>query len=191
MNYPYAPRLDSRIELTGTYLPLSGVTRFTLPFIDDTINAVVLGDDFGNVAGHVLTPLGASSAGFVFVSGQFVAGPCILGRLYTMRVELSRPYRRNREGVAIITDRLQVVRVQTQHTNAGAYSVRANMPNRTDREREFTPPTGTLIEESGSLRTLLNGDTKSMRLFLENDTAFPSSIASVDYACEVGDRAGR
>lgn len=190
MNYPYAPRLDSRMIVDGVYDAGSGTTSFTLPVAEE-IDTVVLGNEFDGAAGRTLTPLPSSTTSVVYVTGQFVSGPCMLGRKYNMSVELTRPFRRDREGRAVISDRIQMRMVQTSHSNSGDYIVRASMPNRTDRERAFSPPSDELLDELGSLRTMLNGDTKSMRLFLETQSAKPCTISAVEYTAEIAEKSGR
>lgn len=187
MDYPFAPRMDSRIELTGVYNSATGKTEWTLPFNDTTIDSVVLGNDFGALAGLVV-PVQSVSHGLAFAVGRYNAGPCLLGRRFTANIDLTRPFRRDQNNHAILGDRLQMQLVQTAHSNTGAYSVVASMPNRTDRTREYNP-TG-LIEESGSFRVPMNGDTKTMQLSIQSDSPLPFTIASVDYTAEVAVKAG-
>jgi hypothetical protein len=187
MNFPYAPRLDSRQIVTGVYNAGSGTTSFTLLEPDGTIDCIVLGDDFGALAGTAVTPLdGPSTAAVVRAAGQLTMGPCILGRKYDYTVELSRPFRRDNEGYAIIDDRVQVETLVADHRNTGAYTIRAVMPNRTDRTKVLDIEE--LIEDEGQLRTFLNGDTKRTRWIIESDSPLPVTISAVVFEADVSGR---
>lgn len=191
MNYPYAPRLDSRAVLAaGTYNAITGKTTWTLPLVDPTIDCVVLSDSFA-IPGLVLavTQIGRGSSGTVLAPGRHDDGPVIAGRRYTMSVELSRPYRRDRQGTAIIGDRLQVVTLYASHVNTGDYTVRVSLPRRADRQRVFGAVAGTL-EETGELRYCVSGKTEEMQVFIENSTPRPTAVTAVDYLVDVSQGVG-
>lgn len=186
MNYPYAPRMDGRVELTGVYNSGSGTTAFTLPYPNSNIGAVVLGNSFGSAAGTVLTPVGDVAGGVIYVDGQFVAGPCILGELIDMEIELSQPFRRDQEDRAIISDRLQVETVVADHRNAGDYNIEARMDNRADRVRSFEPED--VLDENGQLRTFLNGDTRTTSWFITATGPKPVTVSSIEFVADVSPR---
>lgn len=181
MSYAFAPRLDSKVQLTGVYLAPSDKTAWTLPFDDSTIDTIV------TQAGEVV-PVESVVGGVAFADGNYAGTPAILGRSFTMSVELTRPFRRDQNNKSILGDRIQVETLTAEHRNAGAYTIRAAMPNRTDRVRELSLPVGTLIESEGSMRTFLNGDAKTTQWFLESDSPLPVTIAAVSWDAEVSQR---
>ena len=102
-----------------------------------------------------------------------------------MSVELTRPYPRNQEGDADVDGYLQILKTITSHKSTGAYSIRASMPNRTDRTKSFTT---TGIESRGKLNAWFNGNAEDMSLFLENSSAKPCTITSVQYIANYNPR---
>lgn len=181
------PRADSRIQLTGTFSSSTGLTSWTLPFRDDSINTIILSDSYGSLAGTVISVHHIFN-NIVYAAGDYSDYPAILGRNYVMSVELSKQFRRDEDGRAIIDDRLQASTIVADHVDAGTYDIVASLPNRANRTRTFTPTPGTLIEEEGQLRTFLNGDSKNLRVYLRNDTPLPCTICSVVFDDEVSIR---
>lgn len=191
MDYPYAPRLDNMIDAgNGTYLPAFGITAFLLPvsFVAGTFDTMVLGNDFGAVAGQHIPVHGSSSGQSIYVDGQYTMGPCLVGKSFDWTVELSRPFRRDAEGKAIIDDRLQVETVIASYHDTGALSMVASMESRADRTRDLVLPSGTVIQEFGELRTFLNGDTRSCVWKLTSDSPKPVTVPAVTFEAVVSKR---
>lgn len=191
MNYPYAPRLDSMVVVgNGTFDPLLGITSFLLPieFVEDTFDTLILGNAFGGAAGGEIPILNTSTSTTLYVVGQYTAGQCLAGKSFDWTVELSRPFRRDQEGKAIIDDRLQVETVVADYHNTGALNIVASMENRADRTRTLDLPSGTLLQEAGELRTFLNGDTRSCVWKLTSDSAKPVTVPAVTFEVGVSKR---
>ena len=184
--FAYVVHLDRQFELTGSYA--GGVTTWTLSdsVEDETLDTLVLGPDFGSESGDVKSP--TVSGGTVTLAGDWTDGEVIVGRGYTMSVELSEQYVRDYQGLARQTGWLQVRRVDTHHHNSLAYSIRANMRARSnDREKSLDAST---IEESGTLTAWFGGNSKDLKLFIENDTPKPSTITAVELLVQHADRRG-
>lgn len=183
--FPYVVHLDRQFELTGVYSDPN--TTWTLPdsVEDDTLDTIVLGPDFTD-SGGVKTP--SNSAGVLTLVGDWSAGEAIIGRGYTMSVELSEQYVRDFNNIAVQTGRLQIKRIDTHHHNSMAYSIRANMRARsTDREKSLDSST---IVESGTLTAWFGGNSKDLKLFIENDTPKPSTISAIELLVQHADRRG-
>jgi len=189
MSFPYTPRLDRRVCVTGTYDAGTGKTTWTLPFTDDTIDAIVLGSDFTVLNGRVLTP-DSNVSGTVQIDGDYSAGQVVIGRLYTKSVELSRPYVRDRNGVADPDARVTMRHIVTQHQNTGEYSIRAVKPTTTTRERTFNNGGIDTLEETGSLKAFLQGDTDATIWFLRNASAKPSAISNLEFIVDYAPKDG-
>lgn len=184
--FAYIVHLDRQFELTG--VESGGTTTWTLPdsLTDATIDSIVLGPDFGSNSGAVKTPDTAGAT--VTLAGDWSDGECKLGRAYTMSVELSQPYVRDFNGLAIPSGRLQVRRVTTIHHNSRDYSIRANMRARsTDRTKTFSVTT---TDEDGELTAWRGGNSDDLKLFIENATARPCTISAIEYLVEHSDRRG-
>ena len=187
MNYLYAPRLDSMIELTGVYSSATGKTTWTLPTADSSINAVVLGDSFGHNSGRVLTPVVYGT--LVLCAGNFSAGPCIVGRTYPFYVDLSRPFRRDQDGRAVLGDRLNIESVVLDHRNSGEYDIIATrLSNIALRTRSLTLPAGDIIVSEGTMRAMLNGEAHSYGYTVYSLSAKPVTISSVEFVGNVSQR---
>jgi len=184
------PRSDSRLQLTGTYSASTGLTAWTLPFTDNTIDCVVLSDSYGSAKGLVV-PVHHTFNNLVYAAGNYSAYPVIVGRNYDFYVELTRPFRRDQDGKAIASDRVQVELVLAEHRNSGEYVIRQEQDNRADRERTRDYPAGTLTESEGEVRAFLNGDAKTSSWFIENDTPLPTTITAVEFVAEVSGKTRR
>ena len=104
LNYPIF--LDRQLTLTGSYSSPS--TTWTIPFVDATVDTIVLGAAHGTNAGLILTP--DSNVGqAVKVTGDYSAGTATVGRMFTMTVELSRPFVRDAQGTADTNDPVHVL----------------------------------------------------------------------------------
>lgn len=187
---PFIVRLDRRYCLTGTYSAGTGRTSWTLPLTDATMTtatcAIVLGGAFGASSGTVVTPFSVSGT-TVQATGNYSAGVVTIGRLYTMSVELSTVFRRSPSGSAILNEILVLRQIVAAHRNTWAYKLRASMSLRTDRTKSFAP---TSVEAFGTLRAFFNGLARLTRLFIENDTAKPSTVSSVEITVDASARGG-
>lgn len=182
---PYSVHLDRKVRLTGSYA--TGVTTWTLPIDDNTLTTVVLASTaFGANNGKVLA--GTYDNGTITFAGDYSAGPVIIGRPFTMTVELSRPYRRDQASNSVLGDRLQHSVQYFSHLNSGDYTVRATMPSpptRADRTKVFSFATIGGVQEQGETRTLFSGSCEQLRIFVESALPRPVTISGIKYTVEV------
>jgi len=179
MTYPYNPMLDSRVQLTGSYNFGTGLTTWTLPYADSTINAVVVG--YGGNAGTVLTPTVSGTS--VTVAGNYSLGPCVLGRIYTKLIELTRPFKRDGSGIAQVSEKVRIDSIRLAHVQSMAYTIKASSPARPTRSKSFAV-SGLSPDTAGGLTAGFGGDAATVRHFIENSTAMPSCITGGQFAIE-------
>lgn len=177
--------LDRMVEVTGVYS--SPNTTWTLPFTDDTLDTIVLGPDFVADFGDILEP-DSNSGGSVVLAGDYSDGPVVIGRGYTMSVELTRPYFRDAQGRARVDAFLNIQRIIAAYHKTGALDIRATHPDisivsdRTE-SLDIDP-----IKERGVLTMWLGSRADDVKVFLENRTPKPSTVASVEMICDYASR---
>lgn len=175
--WPWQVHLDRKVILAGAYS--SPNTTWTLPFTDNTLNAIVLSNEHG-APGTILTP-DSNSAGSVVIAGDYSAGCAIIGRLYAMSVELSRFFRRNNRGVADLTDWVQVQKVVAAYHECGPFTLRASMTGRTDRTKTFTQDDGSLSAAYATLTAWFNGRADALTVYIESTNAKPVLVSSLKF----------
>lgn len=178
VSLPEPVHLDRTMVLTGVFN--SPNTEWTLPAKDATLDAIVLGPDFGANAGDVLTPLG-NTGNVVSIAGNYTTGEVLIGRQFESEIELTRPYARRRDNSEILDGFMQYKSVVASHRNTRTYTLTATLPQRADRARTFA---ATETEETGIFRANLQGDVSKQRIFISSVGAEPFIINSVEY--EVG-----
>jgi hypothetical protein len=169
--------LDRRREVTGTYV--NPTTTWTLGFTDNTLNAIVLGPDFGTDFGKIVTPA-TNSGGTVTFAANYSAGEVMIGRLFTMSTKLTRPYnRRQGDGRAEVAAFLSIQRVHAPYHNTGALDVRADFP-----DISIVPARTESIDVDPITKR-----GEDVDIYIENATAKPCTVPSieliVDYASRV------
>lgn len=177
MSWPWEVHLDRKVCRTGVYSNPN--TTWTLGFDDTTINCVVLSNDFGE-PGKILTPT-RPTAGTAVVAGDYSAGCVMLGRLYAMSLELTRPYRRMFDGTADLDAWTTIKKVIAAFRNSGPFTLRASMTGFSDRTKTFSQDDGEISDSI--VRTLEEwfvGPADHMRLFIESTSPKPVIIPSVD-----------
>lgn len=188
--WPYRIHLDRQVEIAlGTFAAGPNETTWILPYLDNTVDAIVLGPDF-TTPGTILTPTSVATVGGVTnvkAAGDQTAGEVTIGRKFNMKVELTRPFRRDRNGQAVIDARLTTRKIVTPHSNTGAYKIKSTLPLRADREVAFDVLP---IDARGSVTAWHNGDAEEQVNTLENDSPKPSIINGVEYDTDFDPRRG-
>jgi hypothetical protein len=176
--------LDRQVELTGTYS--GGNTTWTLPIPDETLDCIVLGEQFGSQAGDIKTPDSVNGA-TVTLAGDWSAGPVVIGRKYILTAKMTRPYIRDRRGFADADAWLQIREVTTYHHLTGAYQLRTVMPRRGDRVKEFEQDT---LDDRGTYKARFNGNAQDMQIWIESDSPKPCTITGVEFIVDYASRNG-
>lgn len=135
--------LDRRVAVTGAYNATTNLTTFTLPYELPLVNRgafrCVRGSAFTTAKGAALSPTWTSLTTFT-VPGNYSAGPCACGLVYTARYVFSKPYIQNGNGEAVQTGRLQMKTWSVGYTDTGYFraEVKPYGPNGTTTfTREF------------------------------------------------------
>lgn len=175
--------LDRQFTLTGVY---DGTyTSWTLPMTDATIDAIVLGTAITGREGEVLAPFDIVGA-VVRAFGDFSAGDCILGRIYSYSLQLSQPFKRDERGIADHNDKLWIKSITSRHHGTGNYSIRSSLPDRTDRAKFFDPMG--IVEGAGNFVAWHNGPADKLDVFIETVLPQPIHIYSVEYLARFSPR---
>lgn len=191
MTWPWPVRLDRKTCSIGVFDGVSGGTTWTIPFHDETINTIVLSDDFGTTAGTVLTPETIDGMSFS-IAGDYSGGCVMLGRLYSFSIELSKVFRRGFQGIADIDAWTTVTKIIAAFRASGPFQLRAALAGFPDRIERFNNPEAPLISGAGiqELVAFFTGPGREMRLFIESTSAAPLVIPSIDIELDEESRRG-
>lgn len=178
--------LDRLVVLTGSYDADDDVTRWTLPFIDNTLDTIVLGSGHGEASGSIFSP-DNNNDGTVSLSGDYSAGEAAIGKSYPFTLELSRPYVPDRRGDADINAHLTVREVNPAYHQTGSLQVRGVQPNRDDQIAGFDiDPIA-----DGVLQARVTGAAHTMRVFVDNLTPKPSTVSAIEWIVDYEPREGQ
>ena len=188
-DYAYPVCLDRKIRQTGSYDAGDDETTWTLPITDETIDTIVLSDDFGALAGTIIEGDDVTVSGTaVTVADDYSAGEVLLGRAFTKEIQLSRPYRRDGKGIAYVRERLTLRRIVAHYFRTLTVSIKATMALRSDRTKTFTASGNTRAE--GVLKAWFNGNAADMSLYIRNTTPKPSTVTSLEILADVSSMTG-
>ena len=176
--WPFRVMLDRKVCLQGVHA--AGVTTWTLPFLDPTINTIVLSNDFGANTGLVIAAK-TNNGTLVTADGNWSAGCAMLGRSYQMDVVPSRPFKRGFQGRANATLVFTIRKIATTHRETAAYRTRISLPSRVDRTKDFTPLSGTVLDSNERHKHWATGSSKDMTIHIESATAKPCTVVSLTY----------
>lgn len=162
----FTVHLDRRYQLTAHIN--SGHSRWALPFHDTSVNCLVVGDGFGDagtvylagtIDGVVYNDF-SIAAGYLTLNANtndYTAHECTMGSLYSMELEPTRPFYRDREGNADPITRIGVRHLDVSYYRSSGFRVRREMAGRANKDKTFAGD-GT-VAATGKLRANLNGNT--------------------------------
>lgn len=180
-SFPWPPRLDRRACVTGVYNAEEAWTTFTLPFVDGTINRIVLGSDFGANAGEIITPDWIAANVLYVYDRDLSAGSVVVGREYPASVELTRPYIRGRDDKADVNASVTNRQLVASYFETVGLEVAAAHDRRTTvRRRSFAKN----ARETGTLTGWFQGDAGAMRLFIMGLTPRPMTVTAVEHVVD-------
>ena len=179
--FRWPPRLDRRVCVTGVYDEINDLTTWTLPFVDGTINRIVLGEAHGDFAGIVLRPDWIEGNVVYFYDYDFSAGPAALGRLYPGSVELVKPYVRDRQGDADTDATITQRQLTATHYQTVGYELAAKYDRRSVlRRREFRATE----RSNGTLKGWFQGRSTDQRQFIISTTPRPFTVTSIEHVVD-------
>lgn len=185
--FTWPPRLDRRVCVTGVYDSIMDWTTWTLPFIDGTVNRIVLSDCFGAMSNAVIRPDWISRNVIYVYDLDLSAGPAAIGRLYPASIELTKPYVRDSEGKADVDARVTNRQLTTSHFETKAYQHAVAIERRAEvRRRDFS----SLERTDGTLKSWVNGDMNEQRQFIIGQTPEPFTVTGVEHVVDYSPRMG-
>jgi hypothetical protein len=136
--FTFRVHLDRKKSLTGVYSSGTGLTTWTLPYIDAGTFSVILGSSFPTNKGTRLNTSRPSSTTITAV-GNYSAYPCIVGRDYTQKYRFSEFYVRDAKGVSVVGNHLKLRRIHLSYTDTGYFQVQVTPLARDTSTYECTP----------------------------------------------------
>jgi hypothetical protein len=186
---PIASKLDRRIEVTGSYDATTRITTWTLPYLDATMDTLILGGDFGSKAGYARTVTVGSSGGFTTLActGDYTDGPCWVGRPYEALLGLPRPFYKDQNG-RVIPGAMTILGLRAVHTDTGYYQVNVTPYRRETKTHIFNPVRigsailGELtIDADGEFNCKPMVSTEDMDISISSSSHLPVTVVSGSY----------
>jgi hypothetical protein len=190
----FSCRLDRRFQVTGTYSANTKLTSWTLPFLDPSINRLILGSAFNsqlqNKAGferpvnNTTQTVNGVQVTVLTCTGNFTAGPCFVGRSFNMVVELTPPYVKDQNN-RIIPGTITIMGLRLLHKNTGYYKVEVQPYKRETSTHVFNPlrvgsaTIGSIsIEKDGEFSCKPLVSSKNMSIKITSDSHLPARLIS-------------
>lgn len=201
--------IDRKTILTGVYTAATDITTWTLPYVDLTIDEVILGpawdqddgDDKQRLAGtrftgDALTVTEVSDTTTLVVSGQFAtnllgdAAVVFAGRGFTKTIEFSEQFVRDQDGTTL-QGNLQIMNAVVRHKDTGFYALNVTPSKRSTSIHEFIPIQigstdldSVLLETFGEFQPRVLTRSRGSLITITNDKPVPSSIVDVEFRAE-------
>ncbi len=185
----YHAHVDKKIVMTGTYSSTTKLTSFVLPFVDDNMDTVILGEQWGDKKGQMISSTTTTSGGTtkVTISGDYSTYPVILGKSYSMSVQLTRPFVKD-ENQIVIQGNVQIKTIDLLFKDTSTFKVEISQSGRPTKTRKFNAAKyGSAIfgqpstKDFGRFRAQVFGPADDTVISLKNDTPFPSLFTSLEY----------
>lgn len=180
--------MDKKIVVSGSYSAATKLTSFALPFADDEMDTVLLGEQWLDKKGQVLTSeTTTSGVTTLTVNGDFSAEPAIIGKSYTMEAQLTRPFVKD-ESQVVVQGNVQIKTIDLLCKDTTTFDVEINPVGRPAKVRRFNAARwGTALwgksstREFSRFRTQVFGPAADTVIKLKNSTPFPSLFTSLEY----------
>jgi hypothetical protein len=188
--------LDQRAEVTGTYVPDTDTTVWTLPYTTEGCS-VVLGGGFGeSLAGSALS-ISSTSGTTVTASGDWSAYPCIVGFPYERRARISQQYVRDKRNGAVLAGVLKLRSLLMSVKDTGYLRGVVTAQGRAARSFELPArikpgaAVGGQHLIDGAFKFPVMADSRWTQVDLINDTHYPCRIISGEWLGEFVQRSQR
>lgn len=187
---PFAPHLDFRLFLYGSYDAGNDRTIFTFPTYTAPLGAemdAVTSGAWGTKKG-VRLPLTRISESQYYAKGQWTAYPCYVGYRYALRYRFSQQFPKDRDGGVLQSARLQLRNIIVSLRNAAYMRAEVTASTRTTTQPLWVSPKvggpGTLIGApsiiDGKFRFSVMSRADRVTVDLVNDSPYPSTIDSAE-----------
>lgn len=181
----FAPCLDRRAYVTGSFNAMTGNTTWTVPYQHDDNVIVVLGEEWPEEDRAYLPAVDYPSATTVRASGDFSDHPAYLGVPYLSLIELSKQFPRNQNGAAVTSGRNIMRSMQLNYRKSGYFDVTVTPPGRSSKTYSFTGRNlgdpenvvgeGVVIDE-GSFRFRVGGKADKTSIVVSSSSHLPFTI---------------
>lgn len=174
--------LDRRYSLTGVYDAGTNKTTWTLPHADTDTYSVVLGTAFASTGARVNTTHPTSTT--LEAIGDLSAGPCFVGKPYTMRYRFSELYVKDKENVAALDGKLMLRNLSVFYSDSAYFKVEVTPSQREKNTYTFTgsrlgtasATIGSITVTSGSFKAPVITSNLGVIIDLINDSHLPSTF---------------
>jgi hypothetical protein len=173
--WPYPVHLDRMMQVTGGYDSGTGNTTWVMPSSDESIDAIIPGSDFGSLAGTVLTP-DTVVGDTVTLAGNYSAGPVILGRKFSLDIELSPQYTRTADGFSRVDVWTQIRRITSTYERTTHLTIKAEQNNRADRSKSIA----LTAKADGLLSAWFRGKAPDITISLLSEEPGPCVVPSLE-----------
>lgn len=201
---PYHVHLDHRVTLAGTYSSVTGVTTFTVPYLDSTVTAntgftitkvadshtgsTTVGSGVGASSASASWTAGASNT-TVTVNGDWSSGTCVVGVPYKFKFTMSPQYLKDQEGVPIDHSTLKLRNITFVYADTGFFEVLVTPYLRDTYTYRYTgdnlgTSTLTLAQpavSSGKFTAPVMSDGETVTITIQNSTHMPCKFQAAEW----------
>ena len=204
--------IDRKFSVTGTHDAPTDTTKWVLPFVDTTIDELILGPAWDqDDPGDPLTPQRLAGMRFTTpelrvavvgdtteleVDGRFDvnilgdAAVAFAGRGFNKRIRLSEIFFRDQQGI-VVQGNLQLMTAVLRHRDTGFYALEITPTKRSTDVHEFVPIQvgatdfdSTLLDSFGEFQPRVLARSRGSIIEITNDKPVPSSIVDMEFRAE-------
>lgn len=184
--------VDDEVFIPRVYNPILKTTDVATPFHLDPAEGefvVVAGSEYGAKAGQILVPKSIDGTGDIYtLHGDWSASHVYFGVRYRSELELSQQFYRDKDGVPILEGRYQLQGCTVAFKNAVTFTAEVRTPGRDTAVYRYSAMQlgiigsliGTPVMRDGSWTFPVASDSKRARVFLVNDSPYPSQWHSAE-----------
>lgn len=204
--------IDRKSTVTGVFTLATDTTKWTLPFVDSTIDELILGPAWDqDDPGDPENPQRLASTRFTLpelrvtivgdtteleVDGQFAtnilgdAAVAFAGRSFNKRIRLSEIFFRDQQGI-VIQGNLQLMTSVIRHRDTGFYALEVTPTKRSTQVHEFVPVrvgssdfNASILDTFGEFQPRVLARSRGSIIEITNDKPVPSSIVDIEFRAE-------
>ncbi len=185
----YCVRLDRKVEVTGTYVPATDTTIWTLPYAYSGAMKAVRSSEWAAYRGADIT-VTRPTATAVAASGDYSGSSFIMGIPYTMTYGFSPQYvKENNDTQSIQSGRLQMRTMQVSFEDTGFFKIEVTPDHRQTYTYEYTGVTlnqagsviGEVVLNDGTFRFPLQSKNDRVKIEIKSDSFLPCAFQSAEW----------
>jgi hypothetical protein len=188
---PYHLHMDRKVSITGSYSSSTKKTSWTLPFLDEGMDTVVLGGGWGSRAGTVLETTADHTGGttVLTVTGDWSDYPAFCGKSYLSEGELSPLYVKDRDG-QVVNGVLSVLKMIVYFDDTPYFEVDIQPNKREVSTRRYisnrlgSSSIGQFSQEDyGQTAIRVRGKGRDTKITFKSRSPLPMLITNIDFIC--------